>query len=214
MKAVNMKWLLALVLMGVSSLNADVTMKENEVKITTTDKPLPVYYNRMNFNLSRLGYERIRNDAMYFGIEAWYLLTFGPIPFERTIGEAEARVGYNFFFHEDDRFTPIVGVGYFKEFVHHHKQGIIYGTIGVLYEHRFSNLFDLGVNLKLLVGGDQGRHRWGSPVWGYDISAPLTFHFGERRNWDFRLEPFYIQMFAHNNTHNFGGGRSAFGYRF
>jgi len=213
MKKVNIKWLLPIVLMG-ASLHADVVVKDNEVKITTTKDPVPFYANRVSFALSRLGYERIKSEGVYFGVDMWYVLTFGPIPFERTVGEAEVRVGYNYFYNGEDRLTPIIGIGCFKDFVHHRKQGITYGTIGVLYEHRFSNLFDLGVNLKLLGGNNQGRHRWGNPVWGYDISAPLTFHFGERRNWDFRLEPFYIQMFAHRSTHNFGGGRSAFGYRF
>ena len=197
-----------------SFLGAELIVKENEVKITTTNKPVPVYENRINFALSRLGYERIKPEAFYFGIDMWYVLTYGPIPFERTIGEAEARVGYNLFFNDEDRLTPIVGIGCFKDFVHHQKQGLVYGTVGVLYEHKFSNLFDLGVNLKVLGGGDVGRSRWGSPIWGYDMSTPFTFHFGEKRNWDFRLEPFYIQMFGHRNTHNFGGGRSAFGYRF
>jgi hypothetical protein len=207
-----LKWMLPVIL--VTSVSADFSMKENEVKITTTDKTLPAYANRINFGLSRLGYERIKPESLYFGIDMWYVLTFGPIPFERTIGEAEVRLGYNLFFNDEDRLTPIVGMGCLKDFVHHQKQGLMYGTVGVLYEHRFSNLFDLGVNLKVLGGGDVGRSRWGSPVWGYDISTPFTFHFGENRNWDFRLEPFYIQMFGHRNTHNFGGSRSAFGYRF
>ncbi len=210
----NLKWLLLSAGIVTSSLSANFIVKENEVTLTTTKKPVPVYQNRLNFNLSRIGYERIKPKAVYFGLEAWYVLTMGPFPLEWTLLEAEARIGYNLFFNDEDRLTPIVGFGYFKDFVHHQRQGLLYGTAGFLYEHKFSNLFDIGVNLKVLVGGDVGKSRWGNPVLGYDISTPLTFHFGEKRNWDFRLEPFYIQMFAHNHAHNFGGGRSAFGYRF
>jgi len=196
------------------SLGADLIVKETEVKSNAVITPEHNYANRINFAFSRLGYERIKPEAFYFGVEAWYVLTYGPTPFERTIGEAEARVGYNLFFNDEDRLTPIAGVGCFKDFVHHQKQGLVYGTLGVLYEHHFSHLFDLGVNLKVLGGADVGRSRWGSPIWGYDISVPLTFHFGEKGNWDFRLEPFCIQMFGHRHTHSFGGGQSAFGYRF
>jgi hypothetical protein len=197
-----------------SSVFADLKVEENKITLKTTKDEIPPYYHRVNFGLSRLGYEFIKPEFLYAGAEVWGILSYGPFPFERTMGEIEARIGYNFAVNHNDRFTPIIGIGCFKDFRHHQKQGVCYITSGVLYEHKFTNLFDLGVNLKGLLGQTEGRSRWGNPVWGYDISVPLTIHFGEYRNWDFRLEPFYIQMFGHNSTHSYGGTRSSFGYRF
>lgn len=222
-----MKECLLAAFMLVSSVSAATKVEKEEVTIKTTEKTInngkPPYYHRLNFSLSRVGYEYIKPESLYVGGEAWMMLCYGSFPFERTMAEAEVRTGYNFLLNEEDRFTPVIGLGYFqnrglggcRDSKHHEdKQGLWYITLGALYEHQFNNVFDLGVNLKGLLGHCTGKKRWGDPVWGFDLSLPLTFHFGERRNWDIRLEPFYIQMFGPRKTHDFAGGRSSFGYRF
>lgn len=183
----------------------------------------PAYDHRINFGFPRLGYEHIQPDAVYFGIEGWRVYRIGHRDFQRDIGEGEVRLGYNFLFDNRDHFTPIIGGGYFKDFKYHRRnQAIGYGTIGFLFDHEFGSVFNLGLNLKGLLGYTVGKNLhvkhhhpgWGNPIWGYDIGVPLTFRFSHQRHWDVRLEPFYIQMFAHHGTHNFGGFRGSLGYRF
>lgn len=225
MKAIQLKQVVPALILATSSVLGNMQV-ERTVKTTTTVSEYPPYAtqyaNRVNFGIPRLGYERIKPDSVYFGIEAWRVYRLGNATFEKDILEAEARVGYNFFFDGREHFTPIIGGGYFKDFARHRqrKQGIAYGTFGFLYDHEFNSVFNLGVNMKGLVGytvnkhGHVKKHDWSNPILGYDLGLPFTFRFESQRHWDVRLEPFLIQMFTHHATHNFGGLRASLGYRF
>jgi hypothetical protein len=181
--------------------------------------PFIEYHNRMAvFSIDHLVYERIKPHAFYTGVEGWILRAFDG----RFIAEAEYRAGYNFFWNGRDHFTPLAGVGFFQELYksHHcfHKKnsGIVYGTLGFLYDHEFTDVFNLGLNVKGIIGGPVTKkpHHWGSPVAGIDVSLPITFRFGYKRHWDTRIEPFDIYLHGSHHRLNTVGFRSTVGYRF
>jgi hypothetical protein len=58
------------------------------------------------------------------------------------------------------------------------------------------------------------KHHWGNYAVGVDLSIPMTFRFGNRRHWDFRIEPFNIYLHGKNSNVYYFGGRSTLGYRF
>ncbi len=212
------------------------------------EKPAPIrsceptfyeYDNRIGvFYPMNLVYERIKTDAFYFGIEAWatYVLSNDKGHSNRFLGDAEIRMGYNYFYNKRDHITPFVGAGVIKDFCkersetrfffngtfvrseHHYyqKSPVVYGVFGLLYDHEFNSIFNLGVNFKGLIGGGVGSNHknWGSTVGGIDVSLPITFRFGYHRHWDLRLEPFYIYLNSSHFSRNYFGGRGTLGYRF
>jgi hypothetical protein len=196
------------------------------------------YHNRISvFGPLHQAYERIKIDALYAGIEAWavYAISDGHSHGNQVLGEGEFRMGYNYFYNGRDHVTPFLGVGVIKDYrkeeisyhtrvsgvlVSHHrkleKPAVAYGVFGLLYDHEFNSVFNLGVNFKGLVGGAVNTHHidWGSPVGGIDVSVPITFRFGNKRHWDIRLEPFDIYLHGSHLSRNYFGGRSTIGYRF
>lgn len=192
------------------------------------------YHNRIAvFTPWHQVYERIQTDAFYVGAEAWIEPALSNKNHGRgvRIGEAELRMGYNYFYNGVDHVTPFVGVGFFKDLGrersgwlednerrHHEgqKAGIVYGVFGFLYDHEFNSVFNIGVNLKGIIGGpvSHRHHHWGSVVGGVDVSVPITFRFGPKRHWDIRLEPFDIYLHGSELSRNYFGGRSTIGYRF
>jgi hypothetical protein len=175
------------------------------------NKPLfPQYHNRVIlFMPLHQGYDRIKNDAFYAGIEAFATNSSG----DRLLANAELRLGYNFFFNQRDHVTPFAAAGYVRA---EHAQGVAYGALGVLYTHEFTSAFNLGLNAKALLGGPTGRSHfnWGSPVGGGQLSVPFTFRFGKNRHWDARLEPFDLFLVGSENSKNFAGCITSLGYRF
>ncbi|MBF5059387.1 hypothetical protein [Candidatus Neptunochlamydia vexilliferae] len=202
------------------------------------------YNNRMVvFNLVRLCYERTKLDALHVGVDAWltWAVTnknarYHPSPFG-FIGEAEVHLGYNYHFGMRNFLTPIVGIGVFGDFRNNYCKirrrhsywysdypysykrfsltPVLYGTFGILYTHEFNSIFNLGLNLKGIVGGDVNkRTRWGNPVLGFDLTIPIIFRFGKYRHWEFRLEPFNIYLNGRQVERSYFGCRNMFGYRF
>lgn len=200
------------------------------------------YNNRMMvFTPWHQGYERIENDAFYFGLEG-YVTPVVAWPHHHhhhrhrwnALFNAEMRFGYNCFYNGRDHLTPFIGAGYVEQYFRrhhhhhhdhhhndhhhsrHHRPGVAYGTLGFLYTHEFNTIFNLGFNAKFILGGpvDHKHPKWGSPVVGADVSMPWTFRFGPDRHWDVRLEPFYMVLHGPKETQNYFGGRSNVGYRF
>jgi len=184
--------------------------------------PFIEYDNRILFLPNHLGYERIKPNAVYAGIESYLLPTFGEEnKYKCTLLDVEFRLGYNFFFRGKDHLTPIAGIGYTQNIWNHHdrktkKPGILYGLAGFLYLHEFSSKFNLGLNGKFLIGGSLNNRRpnWGSPVMGMDIAIPIIFRLGNCRNWDLCIEPFTMYLHGSHAQEWFGGGRSSLAYRF
>lgn len=191
------------------------------------------YDNRILFGIVQFGYERIKPNDVYAGVQGWFLpITTGHSP---RISEFEFRTGYNFFFNQRDHLTPIAGVGVFKDLHKHHyhsildsyffketqssytKSAVVYGTLGFLYEHEFNNLFALGLNVKGMLGGSTSNkwyEKWGSPVGGLDLSVPITFRFAKGRRWYACIEPYNIYLHGSNTSRDYFGFRNTFGYRF
>lgn len=190
------------------------------------------YHNRMAvFFPWHQVYERTKTDAFYAGVETWFLpvLTEGD---NDGLFEAELRFGYNLFYKGRDHVTPFIGGGVIKDctsrhynttFRHgrahkHHAAlpAVGYGVLGVLYDHEFNTIFNLGINLKGMVGGGVNKKHfdWGNPVVGFDVAVPITFRFGHKRHWDFRIEPFDVFLHGTNGNANYYGLRNTLGYRF
>ena len=195
--------------------HADVAPKKPEPKFHE-------YHNRIAvFSTNHLTYERTRTDALYVGVETWLVPSTGH---NRWLFEAEYRMGYNYFWNGRDHFIPLAGVGFLeslKDRHHHHnrhfrdKLGAVYFTTGFLYDHEFNTIFNLGLNVKGLIGGRvSGSHHWKSPVYGIDVALPITFRFGGNRHWDIRIEPFNIYLHVTKGSQNNFGSRSTVGYRF
>jgi hypothetical protein len=179
------------------------------------------YHNRIAvFCPNHLVYERTKTDAFYVGVEIWRAFALGHR--RNVVGEAELRMGYNFFYNGCDHFTPFAGVGVFEDFRswwwRHSGPSIIYGTVGFLYDHEFNRLFNLGFNLKGLVGGNTTSHhrhnKWGGVVVGLDTDLPITFRFGYKRRWDVRIEPFNVYLHGNHASRNYFGFRNTVGFRF
>ncbi|MBS0615502.1 MAG: hypothetical protein JSR58_03000 [Verrucomicrobia bacterium] len=211
-----------------------LTFAEEPAKTVQTT-PFIEYNNRMFcFSTNQIGYERIKPHSIYAGIDIWYLSMLTSHNFDHLVGEIEFRMGYNFFYNGRDHFTPVGGIGYFQDagilhsgksngifkfrhFEESHIPGIFYGMGGFLYDHEFNTIFNMGLNLKAMLGGQTGskkHHSWGSTVYGVDVGVPFTFRFGHRRHWDIRIEPFNVYMHGSQFHRNYFGFRGTVGYRF
>lgn len=233
MKNGYLKFLVPVMLMMPLLVNADgvvfeVAQSDSNVSVKTESKSneTPLFYeyhNRMAvFGPFHQTYERIKTDAFYVGVESWLLNIIN----SDALAETEIRFGYNFFYNGRDHVTPFVGAGVITDFREHHvrhgfyhykrKPPVVYGVFGMLYDHEFNRLFNLGFNVKGLIGGPVKKKTfdWGSPVVGIDVAIPITFRFGYKRHWDFRIEPFYIYLHGSHISQNYFGGRSTIGYRF
>lgn len=185
--------------------------------IIKVEEVIPPYGNRLNFYFTRLGYEHIKPTSIYVALEGWYLpyISSGK-KLKSALFQGEARIGYNFLPSPNNRLTPCIGVGYFRDLKNNQKQTIGFSSLGLRYEHQFNRLFHLGLNTEGLLGYsiDKENRPWGNPIWGFDVGLPLTFCFTKKRNWDFRFEPFVTYFYGKNATYAFGGTRCSFGYRF
>lgn len=185
------------------------------------ESPFIQYHNRVAlFAPLHQSYERIKPHSVYFGVEEYALPVFNGRRLA-TLFDAEFRAGYNFFFRGKDHLTAFGGVGFNELWKRHdrHIPGILYGTVGFLYNHEFNTVFGLGANAKFLMGGPMSSSddfSWGagSPVVGCDISLPITFRFGPKRHWDYRIEPFNIFLAGSEDSQNYFGFRGTLGYRF
>lgn len=185
------------------------------------DQQLIQYHNRVIlFAPFHQGYERIKPDAFYVGVEAYIAPVLNKSD-DNMLVDAELRMGYNLFYNGRDHLTPFAAFGFVKDFYgtrhhEHHKPGILYGAAGFLYDHEFTRNYSLGFNAKLMVGGpvSEKHYDWGSPVVGTDLALPFTIRFGYKRHWDYRIEPFFMYLHGSDNAQDYFGFRSNLGYRF
>jgi hypothetical protein len=215
---------LLLPILALSALGyADQPNSTNEEPADQATKtPFIEYDNRILFWPTHLGYERIKPNAVYTGIETYAIpvIKSGNNKYQYTLLDVEFRLGYNLFFREKDHFTPVVGTGYTQNIWKRHdhnpnRPGILYGLIGFLYWHEFNSRFNLGLNGKFLLGSTvNDKHNWGSPVMGTDISIPITFRLGSLRNWDLCIEPFTLYLHGSHGKQCYVGFRNSVGYRF
>jgi hypothetical protein len=173
------------------------------------------------------GYERIQKDYLYAAILGWIsydYLSSG----DCWLVQGEARIGYSFNF-ERTSLIPFLGGGYLDDFKisHDHERRYLkpikeqsleyaFGSYGLLINHSFNPLFDLGLNLKGMIGigtigSKKHSNRW---AFGLDVGLPFGFNFGYQRRFDIRFEPFFIFLKSKYDESNYLGQRLFVGYKF
>lgn len=174
------------------------------------------------------GYERIKDDALYFALLGWISPNYISSS-DAWIVEGEGRIGYNFSFKSDNTFSPYIGGGYLNDFKRSHKHErrflrhlkehtLEYGffSYGFCLNHNFSKLFGLGLNLKGMSGIGTIGSRYHNNKWanGFDLGLPFSFNFGHLRRYDIRFEPFYIFLKSSKDKSSYLGNRLFVGVKF
>lgn len=184
----------------------------------------------------KLGYEYIKPDAFYFGID--FLAAGANKGFHESLkgqsfpqssefagfGNFELRFGYTFSTTQWLA-TPFLCIGGYSlgsgSHHHHFDEKMSYLGAGVRSRYEFSQTFNLGVNAKVFsaiyrderwrfVGLKRVNH---DGLWGGEIGIPLTWRVGTKKKWDIQLEPYFLKLdFA--EVQNIYGTRILFGYRF
>ena len=184
----------------------------------------------------KLGYEYLKPDAFYFGIDI--LAAGGNHGFHESFkreripqsngltgfANLELRLGYAIALSRWLS-TPFLCMGgySFSSGSHHHHFGesISYLGAGVRSRYEFSQSFNLGVTFKIFSAMYRDE-RWRffelkqvthDGLWGGEIGIPLIWRVGSKRRWDIQLEPYFLKLdFA--EVQNIYGTRLLFGYRF
>ena len=205
-----------------ASGDVDLAISQREQANQSDEEPHFIqYHNRVIlFDPFHQSYERIKPDAFYVGVEGFAVPALNEGRYITFI-DAELRMGYNYFYNGRDHLTPFAGIGSVKKlFKNDHRTwrnpDILYGTMGFLYDHEFNDIFNLGINAKLLLGAFVNEKHFDSSsfVMGADISLPMTFRFGRHRHWDYRIEPFNMYLHGSMGSQNYFGFRNSLGYRF
>ena len=107
------------------------------------------------FGLLNLGYERIKTDCVYTGVETKIASILNMEDSKnKTLDHyinGEVRIGYNLGMGDLDVITPYGGVG-FSVFSIEKAEGKLknwnYGALGVKYMHKFGEIFEMGLHIK------------------------------------------------------------------
>lgn len=178
----------------------------------------------------KVGYDFLRPNAIYAGADLLYALGRMHIRTSAdkahvykdkstgTFANGEIRVGYNFHGENKFFFTPFVGLGAYhtRPLSQHYVQNWLYVAVGAKTDYEVNENFNIGLNLKgtqaLYLeqrvkkhGYSASRHSTSNAL-GYEIGLPLTMRVGEKRDWDIRLEPYYLKLNCHSDS-NIAGGR-------
>jgi hypothetical protein len=183
----------------------------------------------------KLGYERLKPDAFYFGIDI--LATRGlngfhesykgcPTPRANKVGFAniDLRFGYSLI---TDRWlmTPYFCYGAYafgsRGHRHHIEGGMTYLGSGVKSRYEISRSFNVGLNARIFASIytnyrfkfldiNQSNHRG---QWGGEIGLPLIWYPGSHKRWDIQLEPYFLKL-DFSQVQNIYGLRLLFGYHF
>jgi hypothetical protein len=207
------------------SITAAILCSINFVNADSQEIKKPSFDNRILFFE---GYERIKDDALYFALLAWISPNYLSKS-DAWLVEGEARLGYNFAFKNHTTLTPYIGGGYLddlkkshrheRRFLRHLKEHTLeygFGSFGLCVMHSFNDLFGLGFNAKGMVGkGTIGsfvhNNQW---TYGFDLGLPLSFSFGHMRRYDIRYEPFYIFLKSKHDESSYLGNRLFVGVKF
>lgn len=184
----------------------------------------------------KIGYEYLKPDAFYFGID---ILVAGanhgfhesfkgggfPQSDGRTgFGNLELRFGYTI---STPRWltTPFLCIGensFGSGSDHHHfDESISYLGGGVRSRYELSKSFNLGVNFKIFSSMYR-EEKWRflrlkrvthNGLWGGEIGIPLIWRVGSKKRWDIQLEPYFLKL-TFVEVQNIYGTRLIFGYRF
>lgn len=137
---------------------------------------LPAYDHHIgfgpNFNPfgASVGYEHTKTDSFYLGASTI---------FNKNSQFHMMLIGYNFALSEKDTLTPSIGGAILHD--------RYFGTewiplVSLEYKHRINDRFTIGS-----VIGSVPKDNFNLAV-----GIPFTVHFGENRDWDFRVLPTYM----------------------
>jgi hypothetical protein len=184
----------------------------------------------------RLGYERLKPQAFYFGIDI--MAAGGNHGFHESFkgyhipqsgggmgfANLDLRFGYTFVIHRWLA-TPYLNYGAYAFgsgcHDHHFDGGMTYLGGGVRSRYEISQIFNIGLNAEIFASIytdeklrifklKRSNHRG---QWGGEIGLPLIWYVGSHKRWDIQLEPYFLKLdFA--EVQNIYGLRLLFGYHF
>ena len=116
--------------------------------------------------------------------------------------------------------TPYVGFNSFLVRNENTHQAKLYErlrgfAIGIRADYSFNDCFDLGTDIQLfnICGIKEYRlknfnnsylARSYFESYGLNISLPMTYHYGQTRQWDIKIEPYYTVIAFRHNQHTYG----------
>jgi hypothetical protein len=154
--------LLSLIADGAPAPVAYVPPKSEDLKIS--ENGIPLHEHRVNFGFVNVGYERIKSDSIYTGVETklttvWNTTGTKSKPLDHFINW-EVRLGYNHSVSDSDFFVPYLGTGfsmYSVQKLDGNVKSWSYGTAGLKYFHQFGPIFEMGIHLKGYLSINQRR---------------------------------------------------------
>ena len=193
--------------------------------------PLPTHEHRINFGLLTAGYEHIKPDSVYTGIEArlssLWLSQEGSSYKIVNFLNGEFRLGYNIACSPSDTMTPYVGGGH-TYFDATKTGGNIrnwtYSAVGVRYIHDFGNVFSMGLHVKGSMSIIEKRYElddneilklisFQDNRWIPEAGISFIWHFGDARDWEINLEPYYTRV-PNDTTKHIVGSKLLLGCRY
>lgn len=172
------------------------------------------YENRVALFPNFLTYEKIANASLYYSFEGFYNIIGS------RCAQIETRIGYNMNFKNNDYFCPYVAGGWLKSF---HSTcaknntldqlSLFFGGLGLCYDHEILSIFHIGFRSEILLGSSV-KAKKDHLTYGFEGRVPLTFYFGHKGKYDFRLEPFAIFLSNNNTSCDLWGLILSLGYKF
>jgi hypothetical protein len=178
----------------------------------------------------KIGYDFLKPQALYGGFHAMYALGRMHIRAKShethiyrskvngAFSNVELRGGYNFHGNSPVFFTPFAGLGgYHTRPLRsiHYVQNWLYAALGMKLDYEASSHMNIGMNVKgtralyleqrIKKNKYSASYHNNSNALGYEISLPLTLRMGPARDWDLRLEPYYLKLNSHSDASVIGG---------
>lgn len=154
------------------------------------------YDQRMGIFPNFCTYEKLTNSSIYYCFEGFYNVIGS------RCAQIETRLGYNMMCNDNDYLCPYLSAGWLKGYKNDNlfkKANIFFGALGLAYDHEILSIFHIGFRSELLLGS-KIKDSKNNLIYGFEGRIPITFYFGEKRKFDFRLEPFAI--FLNEKTHS------------
>jgi hypothetical protein len=194
-------------------------------------EPLPKYNHKINIGLLNLGYEYTKADTVYAGVDGnfsslWLSKNDNSYQQMNYIN-FEMRLGYNISVGVADSITPYFSGGH-TYFDSEKEAGNIinwtYGAAGVKYIHDFGNIFSMALHVKGAMSLIEKKYVFKDysmmKITSYNdmhffpmVGIGMIWHFGDTRNWEINLEPYYTQI-PNSNTQHIIGSKLLLGCRY
>lgn len=180
----------------------------------STSSYIKNYDNRLALFPNFFSYDNIKKESLYYALEGFYNLIGS------QCAQTELRIGYNMVVGDNDYFCPYLCGGWLKSFKNDviknnflNRANIFFGGLGLCYDHEILSIFHVGFRSELLIGSSikKSTHCF---TYGFEGRLPITFYFGHKGKYDFRLEPFAIFLSTNNGSSDLWGLIANFGYKF